>query len=100
MSASDALSDALSALGHWHFESSQMSTFILNARTQIELASGFSLAELRATVERIKAGDTPIGSRIPSRSVWSTATADANGVIVAERRIPRSCGHFAARSAI
>jgi multidrug efflux pump subunit AcrA (membrane-fusion protein) len=60
VSASSALSDALSALGHWHFESSQMSSFILNATAQIELASGFSLAELRATVDRIKTGDAPI----------------------------------------
>jgi hypothetical protein len=60
MSASGTLTDALSALGHWHFESGQMATFILNATAQIELASGFSLAELRATVDRIKTGDAPI----------------------------------------
>jgi hypothetical protein len=60
MSASGALTDALSALGHWHFESSQMSSFTLNATAQIELASGFSLAELRATVDRIRNGDAPI----------------------------------------
>lgn len=60
MSASGALTDALSVLGHWHFECGQMATFILNATAQIELASGFSLAELRATIDRIKTGDAPI----------------------------------------
>ncbi|MEH2552200.1 hypothetical protein V1283_008845 [Bradyrhizobium sp. AZCC 2262] len=60
ISASGALAEALSAFGHWHFDSGQMSAFILNATAQIELASGFSLAELRATVDRIRSGDTPI----------------------------------------
>jgi hypothetical protein len=66
MRASSALNDALSAIGYWHFESGQMSSFILNATAQIELASGFSLAELRATVDRIKTGDAPI-PREPDR---------------------------------
>jgi hypothetical protein len=60
MSASSALTDALSALGHWHFESGQMASFVQNVQAQIELAAGFSLTELRATVDRIKTGDAAI----------------------------------------
>jgi hypothetical protein len=60
MSASGALTDALSAIGGWHFECSQMASFVQNVQAQIELAAGFSLAELRATVDRVKTGDTPI----------------------------------------
>lgn len=60
MSASSALTDALSAISQWHFESGQMRTYILNTTAQIELASGFSLAELRTSIDRIKTGDAPI----------------------------------------
>jgi hypothetical protein len=60
MSASGALTDALSAIGGWHFETGQMASFVQNVRAQIELAAGFSLAELRATVDRVKTGDAPM----------------------------------------
>ncbi|MFG3595529.1 hypothetical protein [Bradyrhizobium sp. RDI18] len=60
MRASSALTEALSALSHWNFECDQMKTYIINTTAQIELASGLSLAELRATVDRIRTGDAPI----------------------------------------
>jgi hypothetical protein len=90
ISASGALTDALSALSHWHFESGQMATFILNATAQIELASGFSLAELRATVDRVKAGDTPIPRTLSVSRSWRSK----------RRSQRRRCGCCGARSSV
>lgn len=60
LAAARRFANALSSIGHWHFESQQMVNFVENATAQIELATGFSLTELRATIERIKVGDAPI----------------------------------------
>jgi hypothetical protein len=53
---SRALADALSKIGHWHFESAQMAGFLQNTMGQIEIAANFSLAELKAMPETIRQG--------------------------------------------
>jgi len=59
MSAGGALTDALSAIS-FHYETGEMARFLGNTMAQLEIAAGFSLAELRATVDRIKTGDAAI----------------------------------------
>jgi hypothetical protein len=53
---SNALADALSAVGRLHFESGQMESFIRNVTSQIEIAGGFSLAELKGMATAIREG--------------------------------------------
>lgn len=50
------LADALSATGHWHFETSQMASFVQNAMSQIEIAANFALADLKAMPDAIRCG--------------------------------------------
>ncbi|MGX9431185.1 MULTISPECIES: hypothetical protein [Bradyrhizobium] len=57
---SRVLADALSEIGHWHFESAQMASFIINGMGQVEIAANFALAELRMMPERIKTGGATI----------------------------------------
>jgi predicted nucleic acid-binding Zn-ribbon protein len=60
MRAGRALASALSEIGYWHFESGHMESFIVDALTQIEIAAGFSLAELRPLPDRIQSGEAEI----------------------------------------
>lgn len=53
---SRALADALSKIGHWHFESGQMAGFVQNTMGQIEVAANFALAELKAMPDAIRQG--------------------------------------------
>jgi hypothetical protein len=53
---SRTLADALSKIGHWHFESGQMAGFLQNNMGQIEIAANFALAELKALPEAIRQG--------------------------------------------
>jgi hypothetical protein len=53
---SRALADALSKIGHWHFEGGQMAGFLQNTMGQIEIAANFSLADLKAMPEAIRQG--------------------------------------------
>jgi hypothetical protein len=53
---SRALADALSKIGHWHFESGQMNSFVQNTMGQIEIAANFTLAELKAMPDAIRQG--------------------------------------------
>lgn len=53
---SRALADALSKIGHWHFESGQMVGFVQNTMGQIEVAANFALAELKAMPDAIREG--------------------------------------------
>jgi hypothetical protein len=57
---SRALADALSEVGHFHFESGQMAGFVQNAMGQIEVAANLSLAELKAMPPAIRDGRAPI----------------------------------------
>lgn len=50
------LADALSAIGHWHFETSQMASFVQNTMGQIEIAANFALADLKAMPDAIRCG--------------------------------------------
>jgi hypothetical protein len=45
---------------HHHFEATQMSAFVSNGLTQVEVASAFTLAELRGTVNAIADGSSQI----------------------------------------
>jgi hypothetical protein len=51
---SRALADALSKIGHWHFEGGQMAAFVQNTMGQIEIAANFTLAELNAMPDAIR----------------------------------------------
>ena len=51
---SRALANALSKIGHWHFESGQMAGFLQNTMGQIEIAANFALAELKNLPEAIR----------------------------------------------
>jgi hypothetical protein len=48
------LAAALSEIGHWHFESGQMASFLQNTMGQIEVAANFALAELKAMPDAIR----------------------------------------------
>jgi hypothetical protein len=53
---SRTLADALSKIGHWHFESGQMEGFLQNTMGQIEIAANFALAELKVLPEAFRQG--------------------------------------------
>jgi hypothetical protein len=59
LDAARAFTKALDELHH-HFESSQMSAFISNAASQVEVAGAFALQELRANVRAIADGTMPM----------------------------------------
>ncbi|MBR0867489.1 hypothetical protein [Bradyrhizobium diazoefficiens] len=48
--------DALSKIGHWHFESGQIAGFIQNTMGQVEVAANFAFAELKAMPIAIREG--------------------------------------------
>jgi hypothetical protein len=66
---SRALADALSKIGHWHFESGQMAGFLQNTMGQIEIAANFSLAELKAMPEAIRQGRQAIPRELALKPV-------------------------------
>ena len=47
LAASRRFADAIEAVGHWHFDSSQIGTFARNTQAQIEIAAAFAVEELR-----------------------------------------------------
>jgi multidrug efflux pump subunit AcrA (membrane-fusion protein) len=53
---SRVLADALSEIGHFHFESGQMAGFLHNTMGQIEIAANFTLTELKAMPGAIREG--------------------------------------------
>jgi hypothetical protein len=57
---SRVLADALSEIGHFHFESGQMVGFLQNTMGQIEVAANFTLAELKAMPGAILKGRQPM----------------------------------------
>jgi len=65
LSSARVFTEALNAIGHWHFESGQMSAFIVATMSQVEIAAGFSLAELRGMVAMVRDGAAPIPSSPP-----------------------------------
>ena len=90
MIAGGALTDALSAIS-FHYETGEMARFLSNTMAQLEIAAGFSLAELRATVDRIKTGETAIPRMEPEPAPLAVIEQPppADGVHVAVREIPR-----------
>jgi hypothetical protein len=66
---SRALADALSKIGHWHFESGQMAGFLQNTMGQIEIAANFALAELKALPEAIRQGRQAIPRELALKPV-------------------------------
>jgi hypothetical protein len=59
------LARALDAI-HFHYESNEMARFVGNTTAQVEVAAGFTLAELRATVNSIRDGSAPIPAPKPA----------------------------------
>jgi hypothetical protein len=57
--------DAFGKVGHWHYESGDLSRFVSNCVSQSEVAAAFSLQELRGIARGIAEGSAPIP---PSRS--------------------------------
>lgn len=66
---SRVLADALSKIGHWHFESGQMAGFLQNTMGQIEIAANFALAELKALPEAIRQGRQTIPRELALKPV-------------------------------
>jgi hypothetical protein len=59
------LAGALDAI-HFHYESNEMARFVGNTTAQVEVAAGFTLAELRAMAASICDGSTPIPASKPA----------------------------------
>lgn len=67
LTQSRVLADALSKIGHWHFESSQMVNFVQNTMGQMEIAANFALAELKALPGAIREGRQGIPGEPPPK---------------------------------
>jgi hypothetical protein len=52
--------EALSELAHFHYGCTEMSEFLANVRSQMEIAANFQLAELRTMPEAVREGQQPI----------------------------------------
>ncbi|WP_461330003.1 hypothetical protein [Bradyrhizobium diazoefficiens] len=65
LAAGKRFADALEKL-HFHHESGAMALFIGNTATQVEVAAGFALVELRGMVDAIRDGITPIPAVKPA----------------------------------
>jgi hypothetical protein len=65
LEAASRLASLLEAI-HWHYESTEMSRFVGNSASQVEIAAGFTQAELRAMVDAIQRGDVPIPASKPT----------------------------------
>jgi len=52
--------DAFGKIGHWHFESGELSRFVSNCVSQSEIAAAFSLQELRGIARGIAEGSAPV----------------------------------------
>jgi hypothetical protein len=50
---------------HFHYEAGEMSRFVSNTSSQVEIAAGFTLAELRTAVTAIRDGVVPIPAPKP-----------------------------------
>ncbi len=59
------LAGALEAI-HFHYESNEMARFVCNTTAQVEVAAGFTLAELRGMVTAIRDGSAPIPAPKPA----------------------------------
>lgn len=64
LAANRRFADALEKL-HFHHESGAMACFIGNIASQVEVAAGFALVELRGMVEAIRDGVAPIPAAKP-----------------------------------
>lgn len=64
LAAGKRFADALEKL-HFHHESRAMALFIGNTATQVEVAAGFALVELRGMVDAIRDGVVPIPAAKP-----------------------------------
>lgn len=77
------LSDALSEIAHWHFESGQMAGFVMNTTGQLEVAANFALAELKPKSEAIRQGRHAIpGEPAPVRVASVEATPETQTVFM------------------
>lgn len=68
LAAGKRFADALEKL-HFHHESGAMVLFIGNTATQVEVAAGFALVELRGMVDAIRNGVAPIPAAKPVSAV-------------------------------
>ena len=64
LEAARRLAGALEAI-HFHYEANEMARFVGNTTAQVEVAAGFTLAELRAMAASILDGAAPIPSPKP-----------------------------------
>lgn len=64
LTAGQRLVDALQNI-HFHFETDQMAHYVGNTTTQVEVAAGFALAELRGMATAIRTGAAPIPAAKP-----------------------------------
>jgi uncharacterized protein YhaN len=64
LAAGQRLGDALQNI-HFHFETNQLAHYVGNTTTQVEVAAGFALAELRGMATAIRTGAAPIPAAKP-----------------------------------
>ncbi|KWV59813.1 hypothetical protein AS156_30275 [Bradyrhizobium macuxiense] len=83
LAQSRALADALSEIGHWHFETDQMAGFVSNAVGQVEVAANFTLVELKAMPDAIRQGRQAIpGEPAPALSAAIEPTPETQTVFM------------------
>ncbi|WP_461327949.1 hypothetical protein [Bradyrhizobium huanghuaihaiense] len=83
LSQSRNLAGALSEIGHFHFESSQMASFIQDAMTKIEIAANFALSDLKAMPHAIREGHQAIpGQPTPAAFVVDERTPETQTVFM------------------
>jgi hypothetical protein len=66
LDAARRLTDAIEAVGFWHYEIGEVGVFLRSSKPQIETQATFGLQELRAMVEQIKTGVAPIPPAKPA----------------------------------
>jgi hypothetical protein len=84
LAATRRFADAIEAVGHWHFDSSQMGTFARNTQAQIEVAAAFVVEELHRMVNTIRDGGAPIPPRKPEPTSVAPLSAVADPAVVQE----------------
>jgi hypothetical protein len=84
LAASRRFADAIEAVGHWHFDSSQMGTFARNTQAQIEVAAAFAVEELHRMVNAIRDGGAPIPPRKPEPTSFARLPLIASDSAVAQ----------------
>ncbi|WP_212447758.1 hypothetical protein [Bradyrhizobium ottawaense] len=83
LSQSRNLAGALSEISHFHFESSQIASFIQDAMSKIEIAANFALSDLKAMSHAIREGhQTMPGETTPAVAAVEQRMAETQTVFM------------------